>query len=411
MPNSHDAYAALKHRDYRRYAVGMMAQSLSGPMLDIAIGWELYERTQSKLALGFVGLTLFLPVLLLALPAGHLADRFDRHRIIQVGLTVQILISLALAWISHTEGPVPLVFVILFLMGCVNAILSPARWALVPQMVPPEILGNAITWNSSLSQACAITGPALGGFIIAANHSAVGVYLVRGLTALIFLWAVSGLNLHSAQRKLEPMTRGTLLAGLKFVRETRVILAAITMDMFAVLLGGAVMLLPVFAKDILKVGPEGLGWLRAMPSLGALLMAFVLSHRPPMRRAGPTLLWVVAGFGIATIVFGVSQSFWLSLAALFFTGVFDSVSVVIRGTLVPTRTPDHLRGRVSAVENVFIGTSNELGGFESGTVAHFFGPVASVVAGGVGTILVVLWVAFAFPEIRRLRTIAMEEPL
>jgi MFS family permease len=248
----------------------------------------------------------------------------------------------------------------------------------------------------------AVVGPALGGLALGIWHEAATVYLIDAACGLTVLGLFGAVAEPPRLRGHEPFSWDSLLAGLRFVRNTELILATITLDMLAVLLGGAVMLLPVFARDILRVGPEGLGWLRAAPSVGALAMAILLAHRPPLRRAGRDLLLAVAGFGLATIVFGLSRNFWLSLAMLALTGAFDNVSVVVRGTLVQVLTPDELRGRVSSVKSVFIGTSNELGGFESGLAARLFGPVVAVVAGGVGTILVVLAVARKWPSVRRL---------
>lgn len=372
-------------------------------MVNVAIGWELYERTRSALVLGFVGLVQVLPVILLSLPAGHLADRYNRKTIVVVTQIVLAIASLGLTLLSFAHGPLLLIFACLLLLGIAIAFNNPASSTLLPQVVPEYAFESAATWSSSSWQLAAVLGPAAGGFVIALMNSAWLVYALNALAALVFLVLVVLLRvIRQSTPAKETTTLNSLKEGLTFLRQTQVILAAITLDLFAVLLGGATTLLPIFARDILRVGPTGLGWLRAAPSIGALCVSFIIAHSPPFKRAGRTLLCAVAGFGLATIVFGLSRSFWLSLAMLFLLGGLDNISVVIRGTLVLTRTPDALRGRVAAVNNLFVGASNELGGFESGLVAQFFGPIVSVVSGGVGTILVVLAIALIWPQMRRL---------
>lgn len=385
-------------------------------MLQVALGWELYERTHSALALGLVGLVTAIPVVLLALPAGHLADRMDRKKIVVGSQVVFILMSLSLSMLSHVAGPIWLIFAILLVRGTAQAYNNPARSALLPRLVPVEVFGNAVTWSSSGFQTAAVVGPALGGLVIALEHRATGAYLIDAILTtiyLVMLIAIRGDLATSvaatsamALRPREPMTFKSLIAGMKFVMETKVILAALTLDLFAVLFGGATALLPIFAKDILHVGPDGLGWLRAAPSIGALIVMMTIAHRPPMQRTGWTLVLAVTGFGIATIVFGLSRSFGLSMAMLFILGGLDGISMIIRGTLVQLWTPDEMRGRVSAVNSVFIDMSNELGGFESGALAAAVGPVVAVVGGGIGTVLVVAGVTYAWPELRKLRELS-----
>jgi MFS family permease len=388
-------------------------------MLQVALGWELYERTHSALALGLVGLATALPVVILALPAGDLADRMDRKRILVWAQVAFILAGFALAALSYWEGPVALVYAVLLARGSAQAFNNPARQALLPQLVPADVFGNAVTWASSAFQAAAVVGPGLGGIAIAIEHRATGTYVISSLLTVVYLWTLieirgdegprasaAGATGALPSRPRERMTLESIAAGMRFVRETKVILAAITLDLFAVLLGGATALLPIFAKDILHVGPDGLGWLRAAPSVGALLVAVAIAHRPAMSRTGVTLLVSVAGFGIATIVFGLSHSFWLSMVMLFALGVLDGISMIIRSTLVQVRTPDEMRGRVSAVNSVFVDMSNELGGFESGALAALVGPVTAVVAGGVGTLIVVASVTAAWPELRTLGPLA-----
>ncbi len=376
-----------------------MLAGIGGQAQSVAIGWELYERTRSALALGLVGLVSGLPVILLALPAGHTADRFDRKRIVAVSGLVGVMSSLILAVISWQRGPIPFFYASLFLAALAAAFNDPARIALLPQLVTRARFANAVTWNSTGYLTAAAVGPALGGLILAWTRSAPAVYLTNALCTLVFVLLIASIRGKQAVRSGERMTLASLAAGFKFVRETGVIFAAITMDLFAVLLGGATTLLPVFAKDILHVGPSGLGWLRAAPQVGALIMALAIAHRPPMRRTGHKLMLAVAGFGAATIAFGLSRSFLLSIIMLFTLGALDAISMVIRSTLVQTRTPDVMRGRVSAVNSVFADTSNELGGFESGAVASLFGPVISVVAGGIGTLVVVAAVMKKWPEL------------
>ncbi|HEY3413105.1 MAG TPA: MFS transporter [Armatimonadota bacterium] len=403
MPNeAHDPYAALRLREYQLYALGNVLGILGAQAQSVAVGWELYERTHSKLALGYVGLVQILPVILLTFPAGHLADRLDRRIVLIASQIATALCSLGLAALSVMHGPVIGTYALLFLAGCAMAVRNPSRAALMPQIVPAEVFSNAVTWNSTCMQVASVAGPAMGGVMLAVLHGAAPVFAAAALTSLAFAAVVSMIRVRSIKRPTEPVTLRSVIAGAGFVYRTKIILAAITMDMFAVLLGGATVLLPVYAKDILKVGPGGLGWLQAAPSAGAFCMAIYLAHARPMQRAGTTLLWAVSGFGAATIVFGLSRSFLLSLGMLFLTGVFDNVSVVIRQTLVQLRTPDELRGRVAAVNGLFIGTSNQLGGFESGLVAQYLTPQISVVAGGVGTIVVVLGVAAIWPQLRRL---------
>ncbi len=391
-------------------------------MLQVALGWELYERTHSAMALGLVGLATALPVVVLALPAGDLADRMDRKRILVWAQLAFIAAGFFLAALSYWRGPVAIVYAVLLVRGAAQAFNNPARQALLPQLVPPDAFGNAVTWASSAFQVAAVVGPGIGGIVIAVEKGATGAYILSSVLTCIYLWTlveIRGLPAHAVNdtadggalplRPREKMTLESLAAGMRYVSDTKVILAAITLDLFAVLLGGATALLPIFAKDILHVGADGLGWLRAAPSVGALIVAVSIAHRPAIKRTGPTLLIAVAGFGVATIVFGISRSFTLSVAMLFILGALDGISMIIRSTLVQVRTPDEMRGRVSAVNSVFIDMSNELGGFESGALAALVGPVAAVVAGGVGTIMVVSSVAIAWPELRQLGPLQPEE--
>ena len=378
-------------------------------MQSTAIGWELYDRTHSAYALGFVGLVALLPMLALALPAGHIIDTQDRRRVLMASLAIFTISSVGLAFVSAARGPLVALYGCVLISGVARAFHTPARNALLPGLVPATLLANAVTWNSGGWQLAAVVGPALGGALIAARGGAFAVYLCSAVGTLTFFFLAAAIRHRSAERLAGEITVSALVAGVRFVARSKLLLATITLDLFAVLLGGASTLLPIYAKDILHVGPAGLGWLDAAPSLGAVLMAVGLASRPPMRRAGRTLLWAVFGFGVGTLVFGLSTSFLLSLAMLAVIGGLDMVSVVIRHTIAPLVTPDEMRGRVGSITGLFIGTSNQLGGFESGAVAGAFGPVFSVVSGAIGTIIVVIAVAWHWPAIRRLGTLASVE--
>ena len=407
---AHDPYAPLRLPSYRRFLVANVLASAGAEMQVVAVGWELYERTNSKASLGFVGLVMVLPVLFLALPAGHAADRFPRKTLILLSQSLMAVASLALMVLSALHGPIGGTYAALFLAGVAQAVSMPARWSILRQLVPDHLVGNAITWNSSGWQVASVVGPAVGGLLIARTHAASWVYGLDLAFAVTVVALIAGIRPGSAARLDQPPSFGSLMAGLRFVGSNRLILATISLDLFAVFLGGAVALLPVFARDILRIGPQGLGWLRAAPSLGAAVMALTLAHRPPLRRAGPALLWAVGGFGVATIGFGLSQSPVLSFALLFLTGALDNISVVVRSTLIQFLTPEAMRGRVAAVNSIFIGSSNELGAFESGMTAQAFGPVASVVGGGIGTIASVVLVAAKWPEVARLGRLDELEP-
>jgi MFS family permease len=402
-PIPRDPYAALRERDFRLLLAGRVISSLGNQMLSFAIGWELWLRTRNELALGLVGLVQVIPVILLSLPAGHVADHYNRKRIVLVTQSLLATCSLFLAILSAAQGPLVLVYLCLLGIGIARSFNDPAASTLLPQTVPPHLFTSAATWNSSAWQLAAIVGPALAGGVVALINRVDVIYLADAAAALTFLVLLLLIQGRQLALSRSAATLESLSEGFRFIRRTKVILAALTLDMFAVLFGGAVTLLPVYATDILHVGATGLGLMRAAPSAGALLMAVAIAHLPPFRHAGRTLLVAVAGFGLATIIFGLSTTFWLSLLMLFLLGALDNISVVIRATLILTRTPDEMRGRTSAVNSIFIGASNELGGFESGATAALFGPVISVVGGGIGTLLVVAAVAKLWPEMRDLK--------
>jgi MFS family permease len=410
----------LRLPDFRRFWLSRLASTAAGQMLLVALGWQMYDLTGSAWDLGLVGLAQFLPALLLALPAGHSVDRHDRRRLLALVLALQAVIALALATASATgwlgRGTLLAVSVAL---GALRAWQMPASQALLPQLLGLARLPQALALSATALQGAIIAGPALGGALYAAGPTlvqrlpgqplagmagAAGAALVYGVAAAGFgvaLAQVLGLRPRPVAALREPVSVATLMTGLRFIAQRPVVLGAVSLDLFAVLLGGATALLPIFARDILHTGPWGLGLLRAAPAAGALTMSLALARWPLQRRSGAWLLRAVALFGATMVIFGLSQQLLLSLATLAISGAADMVSVVIRQTLVQLATPDAMRGRVSAVNSVFIGASNQLGEFESGATAALLGPVASVVLGGVGTMLVVsLWTRW-FPDLAR----------
>ena len=405
----HDPYEAFRFKDYRYFAAGNLISVIGRAMLSVAISWEVFQRTRSPMDLGLVGLVQALPVILFALPAGHVADQFSRKRVLMVTQLFSALGSIGLALISRNHAPVHWIFVLLFITASARTFNWAARGSIMSNLVPNTAFPNAVAWNSNAFQIGSVLGPAIGGFFIA-WFGFPFVYGFDAICGLLFFLMLLPISVQTQPARSSQDGIGVLFSGIHFVWKTQIVLATITLDLFAVLLGGATALLPVFASNILHCGPIGLGWLRAAPSLGAILTGLMIAHLPPMRHAGKALLWAVIGFGAATVVFGISKSFGLSLAMLFLTGVFDNVSVVVRHTLVQLLTPDSMRGRVSAVNNVFIGSSNELGAFESGVTAAWFGTVPSVVAGGIATILVVLAAARLWPDLIRLGSFATVKP-
>ena len=398
-----DRYAALRFRDFRLLISGRLIAQLGEQTVSVAVGWEIYRRTGDALALGMVGLVQIIPVLLLSLPGGYVADRYNRKWVTLISQVVLIFCSLLLAVISLTEGSLAVLYAVLALIGAARAFNNPAEGALTPLVVPAEHWFNATTWSTSVWQLSAIVGPAIGGLIIGITNLPASVYIVNAFSGVVLVVALLLIKSRPNEYDLNSETPlQAIRKGWEFVRHTPVVFASIALDMFAVLFGGAVFLLPVFAMDILKVDATGLGILRAAPSVGALAMATFLANRPPLANAGKTLLLAVAGFGVVTILFGLSTTFLFSVAMLALTGALDNISVVVRHTLILTYTPDAIRGRVGAVNSVFIGASNELGGFESGVAAWLLGPVGAVVFGGLGTIAVVAITAWKIPQLRRL---------
>lgn len=407
--DKHDSYAALRLPAFRRYFLGNTVLILGLQMQAVAVGWEIYDLTDSALYLGYVGLVQFLPLVALAIVAGHVADTYSRKHVLMAALAVNTLADLGLAWNSTFAGSVYFTYLFLLVTGVARSFQNPSRAAFLPRIVPREVFPNAVTWNSSGFELSTMAGPALGGFLIWYFERPAFVYMLNGLADLTFLVLVAGIPyVHKAQERAR-VTLSSLLAGFQYIRRNEAVLGAITLDMFGVLLGGARALMPIFARDILAVGSLGLGWLMAAPAIGAFSMAMFQAHRRPLTKAGRTLLGAVAGFGIATILFGLSGNFLFSMGMLYLLGACDNISVVIRSTLVQLLTPDEMRGRVSAINYLFIGTSNELGGFESGVVAGLFGPVFSVVSGGIGTLGVVATVAWRMPGLRRFGALVERE--
>ena len=390
----------LQHPAYVRYWFARVCSGFAFQMLSVAAGWQVYDLTRRAFDLGMIGLVQFIPSLLLVLPAGHLADQHDRRRIVMLCIVVECvaigLLAFAGARAAFGEAAI---FATLFAVGVARAIEFPTAMALAPTLVPASLFPRAAAAGASAAQTAMIAGPALGGFVYVA-----GAHVVYGCAAFLYFCAallMARVRYERPQQPREPPTLRSLFAGIAFMRAKPVVLGAISLDLFAVLLGGATALLPIFARDILHTGPWGLGLLRAAPAAGALTMSFWLAGHALERRVGRTMFASVAGFGTATIIFAVSQSFPFSLAALFALGALDMISMVIRSALVQLETPDAMRGRVSAVNAIFINTSNQLGEFESGVTAAWFGTVPSVLIGGIGTLVVVgLWMRW-FPGLRQ----------
>src|SRR5581483_5829467 len=384
-----DSRAAFRYPSFRYFQAARFLTVSANEMQSVAIGWQVYEITRRPLDLGLVGLAQFLPGILLFLLAGHTADRLRRNRIVAVCYAAFALCSLLLfVFASHGMSSVRPIYLVVTGIGVVRAFNGPAGQSLMPQLVRPEDFPNAAAWGSSIFNTATILGPVFGGILYSLLGGAHYVYLMAAIAfALAFVSALLIRPEYEARRRDASLR--TVFAGFDYLWHNQIVLGAISLDLFAVLLGGAVALLPVYAREILRVGPWGLGVLRSAPGVGAVVMALVLAHRPLRKRAGAIMLWCVAAFGAATIVFGISRWVTLSLVALLMVGASDMVSVIVRSTLVQLNTPDEMRGRVSAVNMLFIGASNEFGQFESGLTAQWFGTVPAVVIGGVGTIVVV----------------------
>src|SRR5437899_3307953 len=404
MPATADARAgraAFTHPGFVLFEVARFLIVAAVEMQAVAVGWQVYEITKRPLDLGLVGLAQFLPGILLFPISGHASDRFERRNVLTACYAGYAVCSVLLLLIARSRAhSIVSIYAMLALIGIVRSFNGTASRAILPQLVPEEHFPNAVAWNATTFQAATILGPSMGGILYALFRGPSAVYVAATLTAIGAF--SSTLRIKTRPRPhTEPMTFKTLFAGLRFIWREKLILGAISLDLFAVLLGGAVALLPVYAKEILMAGPWGLGLLRSAPAVGAGVMAMLLAHKPLGRQAGSRMLWCVAGFGLATVFFGISRNLFVSLCALFLVGASDMVSVMVRQVFIQLGTPDKMRGRVNAVDSVFVGASNELGQFESGLTAHWFGTVPAVVLGGVGAILVtVLW-AWWFPELRK----------
>ncbi|CAX60411.1 MFS transporter [Erwinia billingiae] len=394
------ADSLFQHRSFVAFWLARTTSSFGFQMLSIAVGWQIYSITGRAWDLGLIGLVQFLPAVLLALPAGHVADQFDRRRVVLFGqLTEWIAIAvLAGLTLAHKTDEV-IILGLVFIISVARTLEAPSLQSMLPALVPPAMLARATAANGASMQTASMLGPALGGFLYVAGPGV--VYLTAGLLYLISIVMVSRLRYEHAPPKRTPATFESVFAGVRFIRNRPDVLGVISLDLFAVLLGGATALLPIFAKDILHTGPWGLGLLRGAPAVGGLLVGFWLSRRTLERNVGMTMFAAVAGFGVATLIFALSKELWLSILALFALGGFDMVSVVIRGSLVQLDTPDEMRGRVSAVNSIFINTSNQLGEFESGMLAAWLGAAPAAAVGGIGTLIVVgLWMVW-FPGLRR----------
>lgn len=392
---------AFTHPNFKLYLVARWFIVLALEMQSVAVGWQVYDITKKPLDLGLIGLAQFTPSFLLFLVSGHVTDRVDRKKLLFVCyLGFAICSGLLLLIALRAPHNVLLIYGVVVLSGVVRAFNGPVSRAILPQLVPEEHFANAVAWGSSANQSANILGPSIGGFVYALSRGPSSVYAAAMIAGLLATMATLRVHLEWKPRPRQPVNLKTVLAGIHYIWEHKIVLGSISLDLFAVLLGGAVALLPVYAREILKTGPWGLGLLRCSPAIGAGFMALSLAHRPLRGRCGVTMLWCVAGFGVFTILFGISHSLALSMIALVMVGATDMVSVMTRAILVQLATPDEMRGRVSAVDMIFIGASNELGQFESGVAAAWLGAVPAVVLGGIGTLLVTALWAWGFPDLR-----------
>lgn len=404
-----DPYLALRFWEFRNFTVARLCITIASQMQAVIVGWQIYEITKDPLSLGLIGLAEAIPSISVLFFSGHITDTRDRKKLVQGSVYLMTFCSLLLLVITsgsldlEDNWKVNAIYGAIFLSGIGRGFSAPSFFAFVSQLVPKEVLPNAITWNTTTWQTGAVTGPAIGGLLygFAGALNAYFAIMLFWIIAIVLIFPIK--HKPIPEETEEQSLTEKLTAGLKFVFKTKVILGAISLDLFAVLFGGAVALLPIFAGEILNAGPEGLGALRAAPSIGAVAMAVYMTRRPLTKNAGRNLLIGVFGFGICIIVFALSRNFLLSFAALLFSGAFDSVSVVIRATIIQLMTPDNMKGRVSAVNSIFIGSSNEIGAFESGVAAKLLGTVPSVIFGGVMTLLIVTFVTLISPRLRKLK--------
>jgi MFS family permease len=402
-----DPYAALRFPNFRRYITGLLALTVSIHIQGTIVGWQVYDLTGDPLALGLIGLAEALPFMVSALWSGHVADRYDRRRVVLWSMGVLVGCSLGLLGLSlMTAAPtfwrVAGIYGVIIVSGVARAFLHPARQALGAELIPRAVYPNAITWRTTTWQASAVLGPALGGLLYAVGGPALAYGLDTVLMLVGMAWLFRVRHVSPTRPPVDGPMVQSLLSGIRFVRREKRLLGAMTLDLFAVLFGGATALLPIFAKDILDVGPTGLGLLRAMPAVGAVTMSIVLVRWPITRRVGRAMLWAIALYGVSMLGFALSETVWISCVMLACAGCFDMVGVVVRSTLLTVVTPEHMLGRVSAVNSVFVGSANEIGAFESGVTAKLLGTVNSVLFGGIATLGVVAWVGRAFPALRRM---------
>jgi len=408
---SNSPYAVMKIRDFRLFISARFCVTLAIQIQAVVVGWHVYEITKDALSLGLIGLAEAIPSIVVSLYAGHLADVIKRKQIIVITLFTLLLCSIALLFFTVDIGSFILlhgiypIYIVIFISGIARGFITPAIFSFMPQLVPRELYQNAISWNSTLWEMASIGGPPIGGLI----YGFFGITAAYAVDASLMFVGLT-LAMTVADKPLPAITDeqgiiDKIKAGLQFVFQNKIILSAISLDLFAVLFGGAVALLPIFADQVLGVGKVGLGFLRSAPGIGAVMMAVYLTHYPIRRKMGKILLYAVGGFGVCMILFALSSSFWISMCILALSGVFDCISVIVRGTLLQTLTPENMKGRVSAVNNIFIGSSNEIGAFESGVTAKFFKVVPSVLFGGAMTLLVVGITAWRAPAIRKLENV------
>lgn len=404
-----EAFKVLEIPDFKNFIFARFFITLAYMVQAVTVGWQVYELTKDPLSLGLIGLAEAIPSILTALISGHITDISERKKILLSSYSLLLFCSASLLFISTNSinladiHKVNAIYLVIFISGIARGFVMPSSFAFMAQLIPRNLYTNAVTWNITIWQIGAITGPAIGGLV----YGFFGVSISYATVVLLITTSIIAMSFVSKKPVPELSEHNTLSdrlsAGIKFVFKNKIILSAITLDLFAVLFGGAVALLPVYASDILSAGPEGLGILRAAPSAGAVLMALYLTHKPPSRNAGRTLLLCVTGFGLSIIVFAISRNFILSIFALALSGMFDSVSVVIRQTVIQLKTPENMKGRVSAVNSIFIGSSNEIGAFESGLAAKLMGVVPSVIFGGIMTLVIVIIVTFSSPVLRKLK--------
>jgi MFS family permease len=409
MMNKNDAYASIRIKDYRRLISARFLFTFATQMQSVIVGWQIYQLTHDALSLGMIGLAEAIPYLSITLFAGHIADIVNRKKIILISNLVYLLCAVALLIMSTSLhetllkfGVLP-IFIVIFITGFARGFLSPALTAFATQLIPKELFGNAATWNSIVWQTAAISGPAIGGLVYGFSNVGIAYTVVIIISAIGWFLFFGVRNQPMPIRTKEESVLMSMASGLKFVFSNQIVLGSISLDMFAVFFGGAVSILPIFADTILHVGAEGLGLLRAAPAVGAVVMSFFQAHNPMFKNAGRNLLICVAGFGVCMIAFALSTNFYIVLLILTISGAFDNVSVIIRHTIIQTYTPDEMRGRVSAINGIFIGSSNELGSFESGVAAKLLGLIPSVIFGGSMTLAVVGATSYVAPKLRKLR--------